>query len=315
MTNCKLTPLLLILFIAGCSGVSDIRPEPIRKSEYFLEHGVTAFENSDYVAATDFLNKALAHYRSIDNPEGIILSHINLTETALAAGNFTAAEEHITAAVNTTRESDSRHFLPRLNLLLAQTYWRRHEVDKALQLLAVLLPSFNAEQTSESKPDLLALGATIIRTDIAFFFIEKDAQEARLWLRRLSLMIPSVEGNTQLHEARLLRFEARLSILDNNPKKALEKFTAALELYRDSAARPAIASTLTEIAKLQIKLKLWQNAETTLNNALYIRLWIMDKAGAKQVMRLLSATYMETGQEKKAKEINSEIERINERES
>jgi tetratricopeptide (TPR) repeat protein len=302
--------LLLLLLLSGCSTVSDERPEPIRKSEYYLEHGVNAFSNSDYVAATDFFSKALANYRSIDDTTGILLSYINLAETALASGNFPAALQNIEAAEKSARSEPYRAYQPRLVLLRAQTHWRAREKEKSLALLERLLPSFDSEDRSQEKPTLLLLGATTLRTDIAFARDDDDKQEARLWLRRLSLMLPATSGRTEAHQARLLRFEAHLAAHEDDAQNALNKFEQALQLYREDAARPAIAATLTESGKLLMKLERWEEAEEKLQRALYIRLWIMDRPGATELLEQLQTVYHQLGDEERYQQIKTETARI-----
>lgn len=310
MNKPRLFIVLLLLLQTACSGVSDNRPEPVRQSEYYLEHGVSAFENSDYVAATDFLRKALAHYRSIDDTTGILLSRINLAETALAAGNFDAAVTHIEAAEQLSNRAGYRAFRPRLTLLRAQVHWRQQEGQAALQLLQTLLPEFDAEQRSKERSDLLVLGATTLRTAIAFAHEEESQQEARLWLRRLSLMLPATEGRTELHRARLLRFEAELAYRGGDTERALDNLDEALQLYREAAARPAIAATLTELGRLLMKLGEWQQAEERLQDALYIRLWIMDRPGTLEVLERLQTVYQQLGDEERYLQVKGEAERV-----
>ena len=303
-----LPPLLLLQ--AACGSVSDTRPEPVRKSEYYLEHGVSAFENSDYVAATDFLRKALAHYRSIDDTTGVLLSRINLAETALASGNFKAALEQIEEAEKGAARDPYREHRPRLTLLRAQTHWRADEGERALALLQPLLPNFDSDGRSSERPTLLQLGATTLRTDIAFARDDDNKQEARLWLQRLALMLPATAGETTLHRARLLRFEAQLAAHEQAPQNALEKFDQALQRYREGAARPAIAATLTESGKLLMQLGRWEEAEEQLQRALYIRLWIMDRPGAAELLQQLQIVYRELGDGERLEQIRSEAARL-----
>ena len=309
MNSRRLILIPILLSLAACSGVSDNRPEPTRKSEYFLEHGVSAFKNSDFVAATDFLNKALAHYRSIDDTTGILLTHINLAETALAAGNFDAAIKNISAAEKISNTTNGRDFLQRLTLLRAQVHWRKHQADESIKLLQGILPTFDKEQRSK-KTNLLSLGATTLRTDIAFSNNDENLQEARLWLRRLSLMLPETEGHTELHKARLLRFEAQLAYHENSPQDALDKLEQALQLYREAAARPAIAATLAESGQLHMKMQHWQQAEDRFQRALYIRLWIMDRIGSAELLEQLQTVYQKLGDEERYQQIKKEVERL-----
>ncbi len=309
MNKQKLWLLVITLLLNACSSVSDTRPEPIRKSEYLLESGVSAFENSDFVEATDFLRKALAHYRSIDDREGVLFSHINLAETALAAGNFDAAEAHTAAAQQITRSGEFQGLAPRITLLQAQRQWRRGLRDETLHLLAPLMPQFNEEQRTSIKPNLVTLGATTLQTDIAFAQADNAAQQ-RLWLKRLSLMAPATEGNTELHQARLLRFEAQLAQTDGALAEALEKFSQALQLYRASASRPAIAATLTEIGGLLMQQQRWKEAEDHLQRALYIRLWIMDRIGSTKLLEMLKQTYQQLGDEERYLQTLKQAQRI-----
>lgn len=310
MNSRHLISLCSLLLLSACSGVSDTRPEPIRKSEYFLEHGVSAFENSDYVAATDFLRKALAHYRSIDDTTGVLLSRINLAETALAAGNFTAAAEHVTAAESLSLLPEHQEYQPRLTLLHAQIHWRQQQKAEALQLLSTLLPEFDEEQRSTQKGNLLLLGATTLRTDIAFAALDSNPDEARLWLQRLSLMLSSTEEDSPLHQARLLRFEAQLAHHENDTQQALQKLEEALQLYREAAVRPAIAATLTESARLLVAMERWQEAEAQLQRALYIRLWIMDRSGTAELLELLQLVYRELGDEERYRQTREQAEEL-----
>jgi tetratricopeptide (TPR) repeat protein len=303
-------PLLLLLSLGGCGTVSDQRPEPIRKSEYFLEHGVTAFSDSDYVAATDFFRKALAHYRSIDDTTGVLLSRINLAETALASGNFAAALEQIEAAERIADGEPYREYRPRLALLRAQTHWRADEGQKALALLQPLLPPFESDDRSRERPTLLQLGAVTLRTDIAFARDDDEKEEARKWLRRLSLMLPATEGRTTLHHARLLRFEAELAAYAEAPQTALEKYEQALQLYREGAARPAIAATLTESGKLLMQLGRWEEAEEQLQRALYIRLWIMDRPGTAELLQRLQIVYHQLGDKERLEHVRGEAAKL-----
>ncbi len=304
------TLLPLSLLLSACGSVSDPRPEPIRQSEYYLEHGVTAFSESDFVAASDFFHKALAHYSSLDNPTGILQSRINLAETALAVGNFDAALESIEAASRIAAAPRHQEYLPRLTLLRAQVHWRKQEREQALALLQGLLPEFDDKQRSREQVELIDIGAATLRTDIAFARQDDNMAEARLWLKRLSEMLRASEEQTPLHQARMLRFEAQLAIHEKAPQQATEKLEQALELYRAAAARPAIAATLTEVARLAMSQGQWQQAEQRLQRALYIRLWILDRSGALETIELLQRVYRQLGNKEKLEKMEREAARI-----
>lgn len=299
--NRKLLILLIAtLILGGCGSVSDTRPEVIRKGEYYLEHGVTAYGNSDYVTATDFFNKALAQYRSIDDTHGILLGHINLAETAMATGNTRAVLNQLDEAEKVAHRMNPPLYLKRLILLRAQVYWREGKSEQVMKLISPLLPAFNDEDEPDTRPDLITLTAITLRTDIAFSNIDTEPKNARRWLEHLRNSLRKNGDTTPLHDARLSRFEAQLAYREGNVQQALSLLDEALNSYREAAVRPAIAATLTETARLYMRQKAWQQAEERLARALYIRVWIMDRVGSREVLYLLAAVYDETGKTEKA---------------
>lgn len=283
-------PLLAMCLLAACSGVSDTRPEVIRKSERYLEQGVEAYGNSDYVAATDFFTRALAHYRSIDDLNGILFSHINLAETALSAGAYDAVRQQLSDADRVVRTLGETGYQPRLALLWAQSYWRDGEEERALAALSSLLPRFSGEQVQQSVATL-ELTATMLRTSIAFASLEKDAEGAGLWLRRLESAFARSSDTSPRHLARLARFQGQWLMHRGELEQAGGLFQRALDIYRPAAARPAIAATLSESARLAIRMQQWEQAEDRLLRALFIRVWILDRVGSAEVLELLSEVY------------------------
>ncbi|MCW8841726.1 MAG: hypothetical protein OQK96_12245 [Gammaproteobacteria bacterium] len=302
--------LLLGVVLSGCGSVSDTRPEVLRKSEYYLEHGVTAYGNSDYATATDFFTKALAHYRSIDDTHGMLQSLINLAETAMATGNARAALQHLDQAEQAAQRSEPPRYLDRLRMMRAQLYWREREQEKVEPLLQPLLPHFADDDQPLATPSLLQLTAVILRTDIAFSQINENPAETERWLRRLEASLERHDGTTPLHAARLSRFKATLKQRENAFSAALELLNEALEQYRSAAHRPAIAATLSEMARLQMAQQQWLLAEDTLQRALYIRLWIMDRIGSREVLYLLDAIYTQLGETEKALQVRQQAESI-----
>lgn len=291
---------LLFLHLIGCTSVSDMRPEVVRKGEYYLEHGVDAYANSDYVTATDFFQKALAQYRSIDDTHGVLLARINLAETAMATGNSQAVLNQLDAAEEVAQRSSADTYHKRLQLLRAQVYWRERDSKRVLTLIEPLLPQFDEKGKPEERPDLLSLTAVILRTDIAFSKIEEDHENAIRWTRRLEACLRSNDDTTPLHNARLNRFKALLAYRDGHVNRALEMLDQALVEYRQAAVRPAIAATLTETARLYMSMKKWPEAEERLRRALYVRVWILDRVGSREVLYLLAAVYDETDNREKA---------------
>lgn len=283
--------LIIAVFLGGCSSVSDTRPEVLRTSERYLQQGVEAYGNSDYVSATDFFTKALAQYRSIDDLHGILLSRINLAETAIAAGSYRAVAHQLKAAARTVSVLGGSKYQPRLDLLWAQSYWHEKKKEQALAALAHLLPEFDSDDIPQQRLNALGLSAVMLRTDIAFAEIDKDAKSAKQWLHRLKLAYDRTDDTTALHRARLLRFEAQWSQHSGDQNGAEKQFSEALAVYRKEAARPAIAATLGESASVAMQQQQWSLAEERLLRALYIRVWILDRIGSADTLEQLSRVY------------------------
>ncbi|HEX9802546.1 MAG TPA: tetratricopeptide repeat protein [Gammaproteobacteria bacterium] len=294
--------VLALLLVSACSSVSDTRPEVIRTSERYLEQGVEAYNNSDYPAATDFFSRALASYRSIDNLDGILFSHINLAETAIAAGSYDALRKQLSDAERVIRALGASEHEPRLTLLWAQSHWRQGRRENALELLEPLLPRFNDKQEVGGKLDALALTALMLRTDIAFASLDENDDEARLWLRRLENGYACGSEVTPQHKARLLRFQAQWLMHQGEPAGAEERLQQALDIYRPEAVRPAIAATLEESARVAIQLEQWEQAEDRLLRALYIRVWILDRIGSAEVLDRFGEMYLAQGRREAADE-------------
>lgn len=311
--NNFMRPFLLLLFlsvISGCSTISDERPGPVRKSEYYLEHGVSAFEESRFIDAADFFRKALAHYRSIDDSTGILLSRINIAETALALGNFKLANAEIRQAKKIDKAVLTREYLDRLALLQAQVHWRAGNRKESLGLLEIMLPQFDIDHKAVGKTNASTVGAVTLRTDIAMTTANSDKVTAITWLTRLSKLISNIKNEHPLHKARLLRFEAKLAQLQQNDSKALNQLKQALVLYRDAAIRPAIAATLSEQGDVYMQMGDWNAAINSFERASYIRLWIADQVGAKEVMMKLRNAYQKGGYISEAKNLSIEIDKI-----
>lgn len=304
------TLLLALLLLSGCSSVSDNRPDSVRKSEYYLEHGVDAYANSDYVTATDFFLKALAHYRSIDDTQGTLLALINLAETAMMTGNAEAVLRYLDEAQTVSRRMQPPRYLSRLQLMRAQLYWREHDRQRVLSLLEPLLPAFDGKNEPLSRPSRLDLTALILRTDIAFDEYDTDPAEARRWLLRLENALRQNSDSTPMHDARLSRFHAQLAYHDNKPEQALKLLEDALAHYRQAAVRPAIAATLSEMARIHMKMGDWEPAQAKLQRALYVRLWILDRIGSHETLKLLHEVYLGLGDGERAAEALRQAEQI-----
>ncbi|MGM0593472.1 MAG: tetratricopeptide repeat protein [Pseudomonadota bacterium] len=306
----RFTLISLVLLLGACTNISDDRPEVVRKSEYYLENGVRAYTNSDYATAAELFTRALAHYRSVDDREGILLSLINLAETALASGNPEQALRQLEATERLLSDQQLKQYSKRIQLLRAQAHWHSGAQQAAMPLLTPLLPQFDQDGRPRKRPIAPMVSAVILRTDIAFSHLETQPDEARQWLQRLDATLAQSSPEMPLHTARRDRFQARLEQQRGNTDAALTLLEGALERYRSAIKRPAIAATLSEMAQLNKTRRQWRLAAEQLERALYIRLWIMDRRGSRENLHQLAAVYEQLGQTARAERARTQAEAI-----
>ena len=300
MTSRTLLLISFVFLLSGCFARKDTCPEIIRTSERLMERGVDAHASGDYVNAIEHFTLALARYRSIDHRQGMLFSHLNLAETTLASNRLDAAVRHIDEADVLSLELSHHDIIQRVALLKARQYWSQQQSCKALLQLEGLLPTFDARDHSESMPDKLQLAALSLRTDIAFASLQENPEEAELWLQRLQQAIQMAQPVDPRHYARQQRFEARLAAWKNQPDLALSLLDEALATYRRKALRPAIAATLVEAAQINWMSHSLDHAEQLLQRALFIRVWMMDRNNAREILEMLSELYKQMGDEARA---------------
>lgn len=299
---------LCITFIgslAACSGISDTRPDVLRSSERLLERGVNAYHNSDYVGATDFFSRALTHYRSIDHRQGMLFSHINLAESALAMGQHSGAGKHLLEATSLAHELDDIEQQHRTALLQAQLAWRQSQADHARQILHALLAP--PEQGSKHS-DTLQLAALALRCEIAFS--DADADGAEQWLQGFEQAIKRSSEATPQHQARLLRFQAQQLQRQGEHEQADTLREAALAIYRETAQRPAVAATLTEQGQSLLIRQRHAEAEDRLQRALYIRIWMLDRHNSRKLLEQLAQVQALQGKDEAASQSRDYAQRI-----
>ena len=268
---------LLALLLGACAGVSDSRPSVVRDSERYLERGVAAFQDDDYVSAAQLFGKALRRYQSIDNPQGVLLSHINLAETALALGNPRAVAAQLDAAQGVLdREPGLAEHAPRVTLLRASNALDQGDAETAMLLLPPLLPALDSAAVLSPT----ARAALVLRTRAAFLTGEDPTD----WILRLHRDLEAGGAIPPADLARLKRFQARLAAGQGRGEEAAARYREALEIYRSLAARRAIAMTLEEWAGLSIAEADWPGAKNRLERALLVRSWLQDRSGVARIL-------------------------------
>ncbi len=288
----------ILLLLQACAGVSDDRPEVVRESERYLERGVAAFRDDDYVTAASLFSKALLHYRSFDDAEGVLLSHINLAETALALGNHRAAGKQLALAEQVIhREASLAEHGSRVTLLRATSAVEQGNAELAMELLAPLLPGFGADGRPLSPAMPTALAALVLRTRLAL--LEADAPE--LWVGRLQRSLDGLSGEPDpAQSARLKRFQAQLAASERRWGAAHALYREALASYRELAARRGIAQTLEEWAALYMAQEEWEAARDRLQRALFVRSWYHDRRGVARILDGQEKAYAQLGDSQRA---------------
>lgn len=289
--------LLLLLFLAACSGISDTRPELLRSSERMLERGVEAHTQGDYSMAIDLFTRALAQYRSVDYRIGMLHSHLNLAETALASGQLTYAAKHIRELESLARELRDPASAQRAALLWARWYQQDGQTAQAIATLDSLLPPFSNGKPAPV-PNPIQLAALTLRSDLAL----QQNVEPLLWLARLEQGLAMQSQADPWTQARLWRLQARWLASEGDVEQGLTLLEQSLNTYREAARRQAVAATLAEVARLHGQAGNYALAEDHYQRALLIRVWMMDRRHSRELLEELVELYRRMGEDTKARE-------------
>lgn len=298
-------PILLSLFLVGCSGISDTRPEMIRSSERMLERGVEAHALGDYTGAIDLFVSALAHYRSIDHRQGMLYGHLNLAETSLASGQLSHAATHIGQLESLAAELHDHETTQRATLLWARWYQQDGQTEQAIQILNMLLPTYR-DGHPETAIGALQLAALTLRSELALL----NDQDAGGWITRLEQGVAMQSKPDPWTTARLWRLQAQWLAHQGDIEKGLLLLDQALDTYRAAARRPAIAATLAEAAQLHWQAGQHELAADHYQRALLIRVWMMDRRHSRQLLEKLVSLYTEMDEHNKARESATLAEQI-----
>jgi len=272
MNKCLL--FVLALALAGCVSAPQQRPQAVVLGQRYLELGVQAYQNDNYANAAALFTKALAHYRGLDDRQGMFRSRLDLGETALAVGNFAAAQEHVDVAAALAKAEGWKDALRRTLLLRSSIALKEQHYDVAEAAMAPLLVA-GAPQDDIWRYAL---------ANRAALELARNGADASQWIARY---VKVVHGGAPADVARGLRLRAELRGRAGDPAEAERLFEQALALYKTVPSRSGIAATLEQWAMLLMNNGHWREAQDRLQRALNVRLWLLDRSGSAADLRRL----------------------------
>ena len=284
--------LFLVLgLLGGCVSAPDPRPDVQIEAERKLQQGVTAFDADRYPSAAALFGSALSLYRSVDDREGIVQSHINLAQTALMVGNYAQAVEYLDLAAHMAEALDAEQEQARITLLYAHLDYRQGAYERCAGRLATLLPEFAQDDRAQGEVTALTRVAIADRARVSF---QRQGDDPALWTRRYDAALRSVKPD-DLMQARLERFQAELARREGDLSTASDYLDSALQRYKQLAYRRGIAATLGEQAALAIDTQHYALADELLRRSLEVRIWILDRPGAEATLNSLLAVNEQLG--------------------
>ena len=267
---------LAVLSLSACVSPPPRRPAALVQGERFLTLGVAAYSADDYLNAASLFGRALEYYRGLDDRGHIVESRIDLAETALAVGNFTAADGQLQAARQIADSDGMAQAQQRLSLLQSTLAIRRGQYALAAQQLSPLLSSADTEADIRSS-------ALANRTDIA---LHRADDPPAPWLERFAAVVR--DAHDPLLEARLLRFQAELKERGGDDRAAATLLRRALGRYKSIPNRAGTAATLEQWGALLAAQRQWAAAADRLQRALDVRLWLLDRAATVADLRRMA---------------------------
>jgi len=247
--------VLCCFIVAGCGGDSVIKPTVVQNAENYSNDGLQAFSEGDWKRAENLFRRALSLYQGVDNQQGVLYSHINLVEVALAGSDYPASQKHLMRASEIAKRAGFQHYQSRITLLSAQSELQQQHYVQAEKLLQLLLPEFDGV-TPVSTSDMIVLSAIANQVKVAFVTQRDEAK----WTQRYANALLLSKSNSPALENRLLRFQSNLLQRQQQYNNAESYLQRALSGYKTMGFRKGIAATLTELGQLSIAQRHWQKA-------------------------------------------------------
>jgi len=244
----KLYITLFCVVLSACGTHSVSKPSLVQNAESYDIDAMQAYQNEDWVKAQRLFNRALVLYQAIDDRKAVLNNHINLVEVALSSHNMLAVQPHLIQAEDIVSTEGLSSYQARITLLKALFAIQQQQMLKAAQLLRTVLPEF-VENELEIIPSDIQLAAIGARTDIAF----AQRLNESVWVLRYGNAIKKIAANNKALEAKLLRFQARLSVAQGHSNEAIVRLKQALAIYKEKLYRSGIAGTLLELGLLYLQ--------------------------------------------------------------
>ena len=257
-----------ILSLSACTSTPDLRPPVVIQSENIMQQGIKSFQLDHYLQAINSFNKALVLYQSIDEQNGILLTRINLIESALAISRFDLAEQNFALIGNTERLKPA--LSNKIIFLKAHNFFLQAQYHTALQTLTPLLAEL---PETYKKPDSRQINLLLTKTKFAIFAHSTDADK---WFKQLDAVMAETSTINLKQKALFKRLSAHIAQQRNNTEQAITLMQQAIDLYKSEPNRRAIATCLQEIAQFYYTSQNIIAANDSLNRALLIRKWLKD---------------------------------------
>ncbi len=262
---------LLASIVTACGSQTLSKPLPLLDAESYTAEGLQAYAAGDWTTAHWLFSRALSLFQGIDDQSGVLHSHINLVELALAKRDYETARKHLERADEIVKQAPVHQFQSRISLLYVQLALGLNQVTQAESQLQSLLPEFNLDKPI-TMPDQIQLTAIANRTKIAA--IQK--RDEQLWIQRYANALKLSGNKDSIQASRLLRFQSGWLQQHGDFKASETKLLQALAGYKNNHARSGIAVTLSELGQLKMAQSQWQAAAAYLNRSLAVYLGLRD---------------------------------------
>ena len=279
--------LSVVLLLVGCVGSGpEKRPEPVSRAENYQQLGQIDFKRGHYATAIEMFAKALAIYRSVDQPNGMVRAHFNVIEATLAVDKLKDARHHLQQAVHVIKRDSLSHHLPRYYLLNSTVFIHEQDFVAAKKPLKNILPDFSEGQQPKGALTPIVVAAVFNRTLVAIELKDNDIDS---WIKRLGFVMRDVGATRHALVGRYQRILATAASLAGKTAAAIQHYSFALSEYHLAFYRPGIAATLFEWGELVAANNKIDLARDRFERALHIRLWLTDAHHAVEVMAALIA--------------------------
>jgi tetratricopeptide (TPR) repeat protein len=297
-----------LLLLAACGGSPDTRAKPLIDAENALNSGTNAYYNDEHKRAAEQFLRALRLYQSIDHHPGIIVARINLTETAIATGNYSGAEEQIELIQELLPDSGSAADETRMRFLQVRLLFQQERYSDAIDTLQPLLPSFDSEQKAVD-PMSHSLNAIASMARLA---IASNSDDAGLWINRLAITLDNSQTPSTRYHALLLRLKASQQTDAVTVRKLLDE---ALALYKQQSYRRGIAASLQQMSMIEVNAGNSQEAIQLLERALRIHAWTLNRKGSRETLGALIELHQSLGYMDKVEDYREQLSTLDEESS